>query len=108
MAGRMGVLAYYQLNKAYIARVLCVNKERPQLRCQGKCFLARQLKAQAEREQKVPFPAKYSQEIVFYCPTTAFLFDGLSPVKVAPAFTSFYLETPYTSPLSGIDHPPKV
>lgn len=39
----------YSFNKAYIATVLCTNKDKPHLHCEGKCFLDIKLK---ELEQK--------------------------------------------------------
>lgn len=47
-----GTIAYYQLNKDYIARVLCENRSRPDLHCDGKCYLAKKLKAQQDRQDK--------------------------------------------------------
>ena len=40
----------YVVNYDYIANVLCENKDKPQLQCNGKCYLAKQLK-KAQREQ---------------------------------------------------------
>lgn len=37
------VFSSYFANKAYIAAVLCVNKDKPQLQCEGKCYLKKQL-----------------------------------------------------------------
>lgn len=34
----------YQINKAYIAETLCVNRDKPQMHCDGKCYLSKQLK----------------------------------------------------------------
>lgn len=34
---------YYQLNIDYIIENYCVNKEKPELQCNGKCHLAKQL-----------------------------------------------------------------
>lgn len=48
----LGILAYYNLNKDYIARVLCENRDKPQLHCDGKCYLARRLNENLAREQK--------------------------------------------------------
>ena len=45
-----GTIAYYQLNKEYITRVLCKNRDKPQLHCNGHCFLAKKLKAQEEKK----------------------------------------------------------
>lgn len=45
------VIMRYHINKQYIAKVLCENKSRPKLNCDGKCVLAKKLKAQ-EKQQK--------------------------------------------------------
>lgn len=37
------VFSSYFANKAYIAAVLCVNRDKPQLDCEGKCYLKKQL-----------------------------------------------------------------
>lgn len=39
----MGYVAYYELNIDYIIETYCVNKEKPELQCNGKCHLATQL-----------------------------------------------------------------
>lgn len=39
----MGYVAYFELNIDYIVETYCVNKEKPQLQCNGKCHLATQL-----------------------------------------------------------------
>jgi hypothetical protein len=35
---------HYELNKAEIAARYCENKNRPELHCNGQCYLAKQLK----------------------------------------------------------------
>ncbi|RAW02547.1 hypothetical protein DQQ10_00045 [Pseudochryseolinea flava] len=40
---QLGVIGYFQVNKTYIAEVLCINKDKPLLSCHGKCFLKRNL-----------------------------------------------------------------
>lgn len=39
----VGQVLYYQLNIDYIIETYCVNKEKPELQCNGKCHLAQQL-----------------------------------------------------------------
>ncbi|WP_452602922.1 hypothetical protein [Pontimicrobium sp. MEBiC06410] len=39
----LGYVAYFELNIDYIIETYCVNKEKPQLQCNGKCHLAKQL-----------------------------------------------------------------
>jgi hypothetical protein len=40
---QLGVITYFQLNKSYIAEVLCINKEKPITMCYGQCFLNKNL-----------------------------------------------------------------
>lgn len=47
---RTVVVADYLLNKEYIAKVLCVNRDKPQMKCNGKCHLNKQLEKQANAE----------------------------------------------------------
>jgi hypothetical protein len=39
----IGQLLYFELNIDYIIETYCVNKDKPQLQCNGKCQLAKQL-----------------------------------------------------------------
>ena len=47
---QVSVLSWYQINKGYITEVLCVNRNMPEMHCDGKCVLAQKLK-QASREK---------------------------------------------------------
>ena len=38
-----GHIAYYELNIEYITEKFCENKDKPQLQCNGKCHLAKEL-----------------------------------------------------------------
>jgi hypothetical protein len=40
----------YAINKDYIAKNLCINKDKPQNCCQGKCYLGEQLKKNADTQ----------------------------------------------------------
>lgn len=47
---RTWVLAGWQANRDYAARVLCENKSRPQLKCGGKCQLRKSLAAEEQQD----------------------------------------------------------
>ena len=65
----------YQLNKATITARYCVNKARPQLRCNGKCHLAQQLRKAEGSDKKAPTTlAKAKFEVL---PTAAFALPAL-------------------------------
>ncbi|HEY9560417.1 MAG TPA: hypothetical protein VIR29_06475 [Anseongella sp.] len=42
--GSLGVLAWYQANRSYIASVLCINRDKPEMHCDGQCVLAKKLR----------------------------------------------------------------
>lgn len=39
----------YVLNQDYIAEFLCINKDKPQLQCNGKCHLVKEIEKQKEK-----------------------------------------------------------
>lgn len=49
---RYFVFASFQINKKYIANNLCENRARPQMHCNGKCYLMKKLKEAEENEKK--------------------------------------------------------
>ena len=44
-------LVSFQANRQYYADVLCINKNRPELGCQGKCVLMQKIQSQFDVEQ---------------------------------------------------------
>lgn len=52
MASPWGTVTYFVINRDYIKTALCENRNRPALRCDGKCFLAKKLKQQQEAARK--------------------------------------------------------
>ena len=61
----------YQLNKARITELYCVNKARPLLHCNGKCHLAQQLRKAEGGDKKAPeMLARVKYEVL---PTAAFV-----------------------------------
>lgn len=103
-----GMVAYYHANKDYIARVLCQNRDKPELHCDGKCYLAKKLKATQDRQDKE------TTERVQSLPTLALFCNDLTafqflPVWLAtgPTVLSVYRSTAYTAPLAGLFRPPR-
>lgn len=71
----------FELRRDYIARYLCENRNRPELHCDGQCYLAKRLQAAQEQEQQ-----QKGQELL------RFLFElpfeaGVEPVAFAPVFS---------------------
>lgn len=47
---KLGIVAWYEINKDYVADVLCINKDKPELNCKGKCYLKKQLNKTDEQQ----------------------------------------------------------
>ena len=96
----------YQVHKESITRLFCVNKEKPQLRCNGKCHLAKQLRKASDSESKTPASgfAKVKYDVVLpllfqvAAPTYAYPL----PLRFAPAASVHYA----FAPAQSIFHPP--
>jgi hypothetical protein len=56
--GQEVLVVDYQLNEAQITARFCVNKARPQLHCNGKCHLAKQLRKAEGGDKKAPAEAQ--------------------------------------------------
>ena len=74
----LGQIAYYELNIDYIIENYCINTDKPELQCNGKCHLAKQLQIDANTNQEAGglntiavlegfFPV-FKQECTFFVP----------------------------------------
>jgi hypothetical protein len=51
----------YVVNYDYIVKVLCENKDKPEMQCNGKCHLTKELAKEAGAEDKNPLNGKTSK-----------------------------------------------
>jgi hypothetical protein len=102
-----GTLAYYQINKEYITRVLCKNRDKPQLHCNGQCYLAKKLKEQqAEQDQQTSDQVQNIPSLhLFASPVAVFDFFAARFTKKQDLTFSYRLAT-YQAPLSILVPPP--
>lgn len=59
---KIGVIIDFQINEDFISEVLCINKDKPSLKCNGKCYLSAKLK-EAEKQEDTQ-PAQNQKEII--------------------------------------------
>lgn len=50
----IGYIAYFELNIDYIIETYCINKEEPELKCNGKCHLASKLSSNMNTSNEEP------------------------------------------------------
>ncbi len=74
-AVKMGVIIWFEANRDYIASELCENRDKPQTRCDGKCYLKKQLaKIDHENSNNKELPnQKQKNEIPEYLAIESFL-----------------------------------
>ncbi len=66
---KIGILIDFGINQDFIAEMLCVNKDKPNTTCNGKCYLSEQLKKVEEQKEKQapnPNPKEEKLEVLYY------------------------------------------
>ena len=66
----------YRLNYNYVAQTLCINKNKPALHCDGKCYLSKQIKKDAANEATPSGSKREKGETSFFLPS----YYSLTPV----------------------------
>lgn len=105
---RVWVWVSFQVNREYIAKYLCENKDRPEMKCAGTCHLMKQMAAAEQQDAEIP-PLKNHFEVIFFI--TSFTLDfQLNTVlrQVAPIFFLPYQLGNVRTCSTGIDHPPRI
>ncbi len=107
---QLGVFAWFNLNRDYIANELCVNKSKPQSKCNGRCQLSKQLEKTNDSQDQSGthhLPNKTQKAEI----TDLLLFEE-SAIVIHKAFPAKNVHNPrvphfvgYT-PVSAIFHPP--
>ncbi|WP_439555625.1 hypothetical protein [Dyadobacter sp.] len=102
-----GTIAYYQINKEYITRVLCENRDKPQLHCDGHCFLAKKLKAQeAKKDQQTSERVQNLPSLhLFASPLASFEFLQRTFIPNQQHTFRYHLAA-YQAPLTVVVPPP--
>ncbi len=102
---KLTIVAFYQINKKVIAEVLCVNKDKPELNCNGKCYLVKKLKEEeSKHESQDPFYLSSGFEILFDVPESEFILNR--EIEYNSNSITPYLLSTYTTYFSQVFHPP--
>lgn len=96
----------YAMNYDYIVNVLCENKDKPQLQCDGKCYLSKQLAAQQSEQDPFgenPLRAEIQHPVFFQSLCNLHLQilpvrDGKNNFNTAPLFLSTLLTSDISEP----------
>jgi hypothetical protein len=99
------LLVDFTLNQSVITARYCVNKAKPMLHCDGKCYFAKKARQQEERENKSAGPVKERLEML----PAAFATWQPQPARPATMASPCYaalVPGHYTAPLGAVFRPP--
>lgn len=104
--GKLVLLSNYLLNKEYITLNFCENKNKPKLRCNGKCHLAKQLKKQEKQDNSAKNTTRASDQVQFCSDYVSTVSPQLLHLSISLNWGYLLTETEKT-PVS-VFHPPTV
>ncbi|QDW24949.1 hypothetical protein FFJ24_009045 [Pedobacter sp. KBS0701] len=102
---QLAIYSGYKMNKEYITSVFCINKEHPELHCDGQCFLAKKLKELDGKNKQVQENLKRVIEAEPRFQTVA-LNHHISYFIITSE--NLYIEKPVKDLSISIFHPPKL
>ncbi len=100
----------YIVNYEYISKVLCVNKAKPMMHCNGKCHLMKELAKAAETENPKSSDKKQNtpiQEVLFFKEIKSFSIVSFS-FSTESKINSSYLELYSYLNTNSVFHPPTI
>jgi hypothetical protein len=106
---RFAVYAGFKINQGYIAKMLCVNRSKPWMHCNGRCYFMRKLKAAEENEKKQTEKDNLGRfEVSFFQSPVEFEFQQKHDEIILFSCSSAH-SVAYNDPyLKSLFHPPQV
>ena len=96
----------YELNKEYITRTFCENKDKPKMHCNGKCHMAKMLK-QEEKNNNLPAGNLLEKwEVQWYSESNSQ--PEITYICIQTITAYHYNRAVSGSILRGVFHPPSV
>jgi hypothetical protein len=105
----MWIVLSFKINQDYIAKVLCINRDKPEMHCNGNCVLMQRIKASEEKERKeIPQKLKEQKEILYCFVISKWQLQTPIEEKSPKQQLTFY-QAPFTAAfVNGIFRPPKI
>jgi hypothetical protein len=101
------LLMYYQVDTTAFINTFCVNKDRPQLHCDGKCKLSQLLKEKERKEANETLVSLQAEYLLFQPTEKIKLQLPTLPVTDQPAPVAVYSNLYKFQFLSHSDRPPQ-
>ena len=103
-ASRISIYADYMINKDYISEVLCVNRDEPEMHCNGECHLKSEIEKEEKSEKSPINTVKDKNEIQLFSESNAVFSFSIEPLLIQPI--PFYHSPFSVKHTVSIFHPP--
>lgn len=102
---RLGIYVDFKLHQEYIARVLCVNRDKPILACNGQCQLQERLQRTDAQDEDLPNSRSERHELHLFCVIPLDL--DWQPAYRDPVVQAVAYRSPFSVAwLQSVFHPP--
>ncbi len=74
LCNRVGIIAWFNINQDKVVELFCINKNKPEMDCDGKCYLAKKLQKSADATNETTAPnskIKHTLEELFFIDNTS-------------------------------------
>jgi hypothetical protein len=105
---RLGIILAFKINQDYITAAFCVNKDKPEMHCNGKCVLAKKLKNAEQNEEKQRTENMERANVLFFCKLNRLELSACLYNIKAAAVNPFYLNGTLSSFSNDIFKPPQI
>lgn len=100
---RTWTLVSFKIHQDFIARVLCINRDVPEVMCNGTCYLDQLLEENQQNEES-PLAAAQKFELLYFVNGKAQ--PGKIPVSEVSGCIPYFSRAIVTNYLESIFHPP--
>jgi hypothetical protein len=97
------IVMQFKVNQSFIASTLCENRDKPQMHCNGRCHLKKELDRDAQQDQNNN-NNKEKYEVMFVEAIQSF---SAAPLPDQIIFVSFYKDPCPNTPVCSVFHPPQ-
>jgi hypothetical protein len=103
---KLGIVAWYQVNKSYVSQTLCENRDKPQTKCKGKCYLKKKLAKAGDESDKSKHKTDRSNNVSIDFLVTTVIVCQLMQFGEQVAQNGFYCFNSSNDYSASIFHPP--
>ncbi len=98
------IYSWYALDMDSFVEQLCENKDKPQLKCNGKCYLSKMMAESSKKESPSPLLTEWEPQ--FFYDASRIVLPELAPVTMQRN-NFYYLFQVSDTDLASVFHPPR-